>query len=84
MEDRKNALIYNASKLGINILGIVDNKICHDHTIKYARITTYIDYNIWKKFWRNQNQASAGGLGILQDSKAAEVIQWTERIMIVL
>ena len=41
-----------------------------------------------KTFWRNQNQASAGGLGILQDSKAAqalsEVIQWTERIMIVL
>ena len=37
--------------------------------------------------WRNQNQASAGGIGILLDSKAEqalrEIIKWTERIMIV-
>ena len=65
MEDRKNELIYNASKKGINILGIVDHKICHDDTIKYeiidkhTLITTYA--------WRNQNQASAGGIGILLD-----------------
>ena len=38
MEDRKNELIYNASKKGINILGIVDHEICHDDTIKYERI----------------------------------------------
>ena len=35
--------------------------------------------------WRNQNQASAGGIGILLDSKAEqalrEIIKWTERIM---
>ena len=38
MEDRNNELIYNASKKGINILGIVDHKICHDDTIKYEII----------------------------------------------
>ena len=38
MEDRKIELIYNASKISINILGIVDHKICHDYTIKYERI----------------------------------------------
>ena len=60
MEDRKNELIYNASKKGINILGIVDHKICHDDTIKYKRIDKHT--LITTSAWRNQNQASVGGI----------------------
>ena len=84
MEDRKNELIYNASEKGINILGIVDHKIYHDDTIKYEKTDKYT--LITTSAWRNQNQSSAGGLGILLDPKAVkaltEVIKWSKRIMI--
>ena len=85
LQNKRNELAELTRKNNINILGIVDHKICHEEKIKYEKyekltpITTFA--------WRNSNNASSGGVGILIDNNSenalAEIIKWNNRILIV-
>ena len=53
-----------ASKFQISILGLIDHKIVHDDD--ETKIEKYGEYTmITTSAWRNKNNASSGGIGLL-------------------
>ena len=68
----------------INILGIVDHKINHTDKIRYENIGNLT--LITSSAWRNSNNSSVGGIGIMVDRSSENVIteikKWNERILI--
>ena len=69
----------------INILGIFDHNINHTDKIVYENIGNLT--LITSSAWRNSNNASVGGIGIMVDRSSENVIteikKWNERILIV-
>ena len=65
----------------INILGIFDHKINHTDKIVYENIGNLT--LITSSAWRNLNNASVGGIGIMVDRSYENVIteikKWNER-----
>ena len=82
LQNKRNELAELTRKNNINILGIVDLKFCHEEKIKYEKLTL-----ITTSAWRNRNNESSGGVGILIDNHSenalAEIIKWNNRILIV-
>ena len=85
LKSKKEELANNMKMNNINILGIVDHKINHTDTIRYENIGNLT--LITSSAWRNSNNASVGGIGIMVDRSSENVIteikKWNERILIV-
>ena len=81
LQNKRNELAELTRKNNINILGIVDHKICHEEKIKYEKYEKLT--LITTSAWRNSNNASSGGVSILIDNNSelienalAEIIKW--------
>ena len=81
LKSKKEDLANNMKMNNINILGIVDHKINHTDKIRYensGNLTLIIS-----SAWRNSNNASVGGIGIMVDRSSENVIteikKWNER-----
>ena len=85
-KDKRNELTELTINHNINILVIIDHKICHEEEKfkyeKFGKLTLIIT-----SAWRNKNIASAVGVRIFINSTAentlAEITNWNSRILIV-
>ena len=83
-ESKRLELINSMSRHSISILAIIDHKICHEDEINYEQLDRHT--LITSSAWRNANNASAGGVGIIVNRNAecnlAEIIKFNDRILI--
>ena len=77
-------LVNNATKHNIEVIGIVDHKICHEDKIEYHQYDKYT--LITSSAWRNTSNAPVGGIGILVsksvESALGSVQKWNDRILV--
>ena len=59
-------------KVGIDILGIQEHRIIHDDPVEFRKIGT--SYLVTSSGWRNDRQASQGGVGLLLSRKAKKAL----------
>jgi len=75
-KSKRLELINSMSRHSISILAIIDHKICHEDEINYEQLDRHT--LITSSAWRNANNASAGGVGIIvyrnADCNLAEII----------
>ena len=62
-QQKRIELIANMNRQRIAILAISDHKICHEDEINYEQLNNYTI--ITSSAWRNSNNASAGGVGLV-------------------
>ena len=83
-KSKRLELINSMSRHSISILAIIDHKICHEDEINYEQLDRHT--LITSSAWRNANNASAGGVGIIVNRNAecnlAEIIKFNDRILI--
>ena len=86
-ENKRKGLFHCFDSQSITILGVIDHKIVHnesDEDIVYNQVNSslFITYSAW----RNDVNAAVGGVGIMINKRASnvlsEVIKWNERIII--
>ena len=71
-DNKKEELAYVANKHQIEIIGIQEHRIIHNDVIEYRKIGEH--HVITSSAWRNNAQASQGGVGLLLGSKARKAL----------
>ena len=83
-KSRQIELVNNATKHNIEVIGIVDHKICHEDKIEYHQYDKYT--LITTSAWRNASNSPVGGVGILVnksvESALGSVQKWNDRILV--
>ena len=84
LENKRNELVNNYKTHAIPIRGIVDYKIVHNLKIFYQHLEN--STVVTSSAWRNANNASSGGVGLIINKKAksvlAKVESWNKRITV--
>ena len=75
-------IAYCAESCGIDILGIQEHRRVHDEDqkedIKFEKVESY--HLLTSSAWRNESQASQGGVGLLLSNKAKRALRSIESI----
>jgi hypothetical protein len=83
-EARASEIAHCFAACGIEILGIQEHKRVHDDPVVFRRLEG--QYLITSSAWRNQVQASVGGVGLLLSPRARNALRRvtpiTERILV--
>ena len=84
LKSNQYELVNNATKHGIEIIGIVDHKICHEDELEYHQFEKHT--LVTTSAWRNASNSPVGGVGILVnksvESALGSVRKWNERILV--
>ena len=84
LKSNQYELVNNATKHGIEIIGIVDHKICHEDELEYHQFEKHT--LVTTSAWRNASNSPVGGVGILVnksvESALGSVQKWNERILV--
>ena len=86
-ENKRKELFHFFDSQSITILGVIDHRIVHnesDDDIVYNQVNSSLF--ITSSAWRNDVNAAVGGVGIMINKRASnvlsEVTKWNERIII--
>ena len=83
-EARAREIAHCFTACGIEILGIQEHKRVHEDPVVFSRLEG--QYLITASAWRNQAQASVGGVGLLLSTRARKALRratrHTERILV--
>ena len=77
-EDRVLELEQCTQHQGIEILGVQEHRIIHDDPIEFRKVGS--NYLVTSLGWRNEAQASQGGVGLLLSQKARKALLKAKRI----
>ena len=77
-EDRVLELEQCTQHQGIEILGVQEHRIIHDDPIEFRKVGS--SYLVTSSGWRNEAQASQGGVGLLLSQKARKALLKAKRI----
>ena len=72
LQYKRNELAELTRNNNINILGIVDQKICHEEKIRYEKHNKLT--LLTTSAWRNTINVPTGGVGILVNSKSENAL----------
>ena len=73
MDDQKGKLTYLANKHQIEIIGIQEHRIIDNDDIEYKKVGDH-HHLITSSAWRNNAQASQGGVGLLLGAKVRKAL----------
>ncbi|XP_060771655.1 craniofacial development protein 2-like [Neoarius graeffei] len=71
-DSKARELAYCAGTLGIGILGVQEHCICHQSPLEFRNIEDH--HLITSAAWRNEAQASVGGVGLLLSREAKNAL----------
>ena len=77
-DNKKEELAYVTNKHQIEIIGIQEHRIIHNDEIEYRNLGDH--HLITSSAWRNNAQASQGGVGLLLGSKARKALLKVHKI----
>ena len=78
-EERRIELAHCADSCQVEILGIQEHRIVHEEEeIKFEKIEDY--HLVTSSAWRNERQASQGGVGLLLSNRAKSALRSVESI----
>ena len=81
IDDKAMEMAYCAQACGIDILGVQEHRRVHkdeEDILKFEKIESY--HLITSSAWRNERQASQGGVGLLISSRAKNALRSVESI----
>ena len=77
-EERQIEIAHCADSCQVEILGVQEHRIAHEEEVKFQRIQNY--HLVTSSAWRNEAQASQGGVGLLLSSRAKNALRSVESI----